>query len=277
MTAFTEWTAADAVAHVAVPTESDDKYSRGVLGVATGSDRYPGAAVLGVEAALRTGLGMVRYLGAPRVADFVLARRPEVVVGPGRVQAWLIGSGTVADDNERTDVRVALTEALPTVLDAGALGLHTDSAGPTVLTPHAGELAHLLGVPREDIAADPPHWALEAAEQTGATVLLKGHSTYIAGPGVALVTRTAPTWLAAAGAGDVLGGILGALLATHSTEIAADERMLARLAATASVIHGLAATRASNGGPLTALDVATEVSSTIAALLGSSDRGGVAG
>jgi NAD(P)H-hydrate repair Nnr-like enzyme with NAD(P)H-hydrate dehydratase domain len=210
---------------------------------------------------------MVRYLGAPRPTDFVLARRPEVVAGAGRVQAWLIGSGMGPADNEHSQVRVAIAESLPTVLDAGSLGLHADCRGPVVLTPHAGELAELLGVEREEVVADPGSWAVTAAGRLGATVLLKGHVTFVAGPGITLAARTAPTWLATAGAGDVLGGILGALLATHASAIAADERMLARLAATAAVIHGLAASRASAGGPLTALDVATEVSATVAALL----------
>ena len=90
------WTTADATAHLRRPTASDDKYSRGVVGVRTGSDRYPGAAVLGVEAAHRTGAGMVRYIGPARAEDLVLARRPETVTGAGRVQAWLVGSGTDA-------------------------------------------------------------------------------------------------------------------------------------------------------------------------------------
>ena len=62
----------------------------------TGSEAYPGAAVLGVEAAWRTGLGMVRYLGSERPAGLVLAHRPETVTAEGRVQAWVIGSGTDA-------------------------------------------------------------------------------------------------------------------------------------------------------------------------------------
>ena len=267
MNDFTEWTAADAAAQVAVPTEHDDKYSRGVLGVVTGSNEYPGAAVLGVEAALRTGVGMVRYVGADRPTALVLARRPEIVTGMGRVQAWLIGSGTAEDDPDSADARAALAEGRPTVIDAGALVMHTDRQGPVVLTPHAGELSRLLDVPREQILDDPASWAVKASEMLHATVLLKGHSSYVAGPGIRLVARSAPTWLATAGAGDVLAGILGSLVATHATEIEEDERMLARLAATASVLHGLAASRAGGGGPATMLDVAAAVSPTIAALL----------
>jgi len=267
MTDFAEWTPADAAGCVKVPTASDDKYSRGVLGLITGSDEYPGAAVIGVEAALRTGLGMARYLGPRRAADLVLAQRPETVVGPGRVQAWLIGSGTTAEGYSSNDAEFAMTQGVPTVLDAGALALHSTRTGPVVITPHYRELGRLIDTAPDEIAADPPTWAVRAAEQLGVTVLLKGHATYIAGPGIALVTRTAPTWLATAGAGDALAGILGALVATHASEIEADDGMLARLAATASVIHGLAATRASAGGPLTVMDLAAAVSPTLAELL----------
>src|SRR5688500_5470355 len=91
---------------IAVPLEGDDKYSRGVLGVMTGSAQYPGAAVLGVEAALRTGVGMVRYVGPEPAKQLVLARRPEAVSGMGRVQAWLVGSGT--DPASRTEDETAL-------------------------------------------------------------------------------------------------------------------------------------------------------------------------
>jgi len=267
MSDFTEWTAADAGAHVKAPSASDDKYSRGVLGLIIGSDEYPGAAVIGVEAALRTGVGMARYYGERRAADLVLAQRPETVVAPGRVQAWLIGSGAAHDGYSNDDADEAMAQGLPTVLDAGALGLANARTGPVVITPHYRELGRLLGVAPDEIAADPGAWAVRAAEQLGVTVLLKGHATYVAGPGVALVARSAPTWLATAGAGDALAGILGALVATHTSEIEADDGMLARLAATAAVIHGLAAHRASAGGPLTVLDLAAAVSPTIAELL----------
>src|SRR3954470_13754689 len=96
MTEWRSWTAADTAREYRVPEASDDKYSRGVLGVLTGSAQYPGAAVLGVEAAARTGAGMVRYLGDAEAARLVLQRRPEIVTAPGRVQAWLIGSGMAA-------------------------------------------------------------------------------------------------------------------------------------------------------------------------------------
>jgi hydroxyethylthiazole kinase-like uncharacterized protein yjeF len=259
--------ARDARAFVKAPREHDDKYSRGVLGVITGSDQYPGAAVLGVEAALRTGVGMVRYLGPRRAADLVLARRPEAVASNGRVQAWLVGSGTDHASFSDPVADEAMAQSLPVILDGGALELHTQRTGPLVITPHYRELARVLAVSADEIADDPARWAVMASEMLRATVLLKGHTTYVAGPGIQLAVSSAPTWLATAGAGDALAGILGALVATHSDEIADDERMLARLAATASVIHGLAADRASQGGPITILDLCEAIPATVAELL----------
>lgn len=270
------WGAADAAKWIAVPGRDDDKYSRGVLGMITGSARYPGAAVLGTEAAMRTGVGMVRYLGAERAATFVLQRRPEVVTASGRVQAWLAGSGM--DAAERTEeetrgIRSALGEGMPVVLDAGALDLVTQASGPLVITPHFRELAVALGhvgvdVDAKTIEAAPVEWALRGAERLGATVLLKGHTTHVATPDGRLISSSAgPGWLATAGTGDVLAGILGALLATHSDAIQRDARVLADVAATAAVLGGLAAHRASGGGPIAALDLAQAVPATIAALL----------
>ena len=268
---YTNWTPDDAAAHIAVPAEEDDKYSRGVLGVITGSIQYPGAAVLGVEAALRTGLGMVRYIGPERASDLVLARRPEAVLGNGRVQAWLIGSGmdaTAGGGDSAEAMRDAVAQSVPVILDGGAFDLVTSVTGPTIITPHFRELARVVGGDAADIAKDPGGAAAKAAESLGVTVLLKGHTTYIAAPdGTHLSTNVAPTWLATAGAGDALGGILGALVATHAEQLASDEGMLARLAATASVIHGLAAERASAGGPLTVLDLAAAIPAVIAELL----------
>ena len=258
MSAYAPFTTPDAAAWIAEPSASDDKYSRGVLGDATGSDRYPGAAVLGVEAALRTGVGMVRYVGPSRATDLVLARRPEAVPGRGRVQAWLIGSGMDAADRDDALLTALASEGVPVVLDGGALELARHASGPTVLTPHYRELARLLGADAAGIAADPAAWAARASQELGATVLLKGATTYVhaaRADGPAYAVTCAPAWLATAGAGDALGGVLGALVATHAREIAEDPDALAALAASAAVLHGDAATRASAGGPFTILDL----------------------
>ncbi|WP_191283166.1 NAD(P)H-hydrate dehydratase [Pseudolysinimonas yzui] len=244
----------EAAAWIAVPGDDDDKYTRGVVGFATGSARYPGAAVLGVEAALRTGVGMVRYLGPGRATRLVLQSRPETVTTDGRVQAWVLGSGqdpAERDELTRLQIETALGQGVPVVLDAGALDVWQRATGPRVLTPHAGELARLLGVAREEVLADREAAARRAAETTGGTVLLKGAETLIASPGGELRrVRNATPWLATAGAGDALAGILGALLATH-----ADATDLAPPAAAAAWIHGEAAQRASGGGPFTVLDL----------------------
>lgn len=268
---FTEWTASEAAAHIAVPAAADDKYSRGVLGIVTGSAAYPGAAVLGVEAALHTGVGMVRYLGPSRPTGLVLARRPEIVTQPGRVQAWLLGSGIDAQGRgavTRSRLMAALAEPVPVVIDAGALDLVGAASGAVVITPHFGELARMLGVGREQVAADPAGWAVRAASDLGVTVLLKGSATCIADPhGSRILVSSSNGFTATAGAGDALGGILGALVATHGDGIAGEPRMLARLAATASVIHRLAADAAGAGGPFTALELASATSRVVATLL----------
>ncbi|MDR6904580.1 hydroxyethylthiazole kinase-like uncharacterized protein yjeF [Agromyces sp. 3263] len=278
-TGWQEWTAEDAAGWIAAPAPDDDKYSRGVLGVVTGSPEFPGAAVLGVEAAHRAGVGMVRYIGHRVPARAVLDRRPETVTAPGRVQAWLIGSGI--DQNRRSfvllgDLTHALAAHVPVVVDAGALDLVGTHTAPTVITPHAGELARLLTsreIPAsvDEVRSAPGDWAERAAADLRVAVLLKGAVTHVCDPDGGRYTVTAPThWLATAGSGDVLGGILGALVATHHEQIATDATVLTSLAATASWVHGEAARRASaavEDGPVTALDVAEAVPPVIGSLL----------
>lgn len=275
----------DAARWIRVPTDGDDKYSRGVLGVVTGSARFPGAAVLGTEGAARTGAGMIRYLGPERAADLVLQRRPEVVTADGRVQAWLMGSGMPPErsDDERAALVHRLAQGLPAVLDAGVLDLLPASTGPTVVVPHFGELVAVLATAgveadRASIAADPERWAVRAARETGATVLLKGGTTYVADPaGLRHAVQAGPAWLATAGSGDVLGGVLGALLAAHADALRDDPAVLADLAAAAAALHGEAGRIASTGGsdadgapggPIAALDIAEALPSVIRRLLG---------
>lgn len=265
MVEFVDWTHVDAAGRLHAPHRHDDKYTRGVLGVVAGSDAYPGAAVLTVEAAVRTGLGMLRYLGPNLATALVLQRRPEAVPGDGRVQAWLVGPGMDhADPHTLERIADPLASGLPAVLDGGALDSWRLATGAAVLTPHHGELARMLGVDRSAVAADPAGFAVRATELTGATVLLKGHETLVVGTDARLRVTGAPTWLATAGAGDVLAGILGALVAT-----AGPAPHLASLAATAAFVHARAAHRASEGGPIAALDVAAAVPAVIADLLAS--------
>ena len=262
-----------------VPRASSHKYTRGVLGVVAGTPAYPGAAVLTVSAAVRAGAGMVRFLGSPDVTATVLAARPEVVAGAGRVQAWALGPGVDPSDGAQVDrVRDGLAQALahelPAVVDAGGLALLPERLAPwVVLTPHAGELATLLSARGEDVdraqvEAEPLRWARRAHELTHATVLLKGAVTVVVGPqGAVYAQADAPAWLATAGAGDVLTGLLGALLAGRARDVVADPTLVAALAAAAALVHGRAAERANPGGPVAALAVADALPATIAAVL----------
>lgn len=208
--------AADLHAWYPWPGPLSDKYSRGVVGLDTGSQAYPGAAVLGVDGALHAGAGMVRYAGPAR--DAVLAHFPNVVAPidaaePGRVQSWVCGSGWADADPQRLRRRVA--DGVPMVLDAGALiDLPPDLPPGSLLTPHAGELARLLGVERAAVTTDPLGHAERAARATGAVVLLKGATQFCVTPdGAVLIAEPGPAWSATAGSGDTLAGIAGTLLA----------------------------------------------------------------
>ena len=261
-----------------VPGRTAHKYSRGVAGIVAGSSAYPGAAVLAVAGALGAGCGMVRYVGPYDVTNGVRAAHPEVVAGDGRVQAWVVGPGVDPADREQVaQVRRALADAqehgLPVVLDAGALGLLRGPVGPlAVLTPHAGELATFLAaggldVDRAGVEAEPLRWARVAQAATGATVLLKGATTLVVGPEGAFAQDDAPPWLATAGAGDVLAGVLGALLAGHADELRDEPSLVPRLAALAAAVHGRAAHAANPGGPVTASAVASALPAVVADLL----------
>jgi hydroxyethylthiazole kinase-like uncharacterized protein yjeF len=257
-----------------VPRRTDHKYTRGVLGVVAGSDTYPGAAVLACAGAVRAGAGIVRYVGPQRVTEHVLAARPEVVPGLGRVRAWLLGSGVEDDERQDAAIADALTSGLPCVVDAGALdacvrrraaGSRSAPADDVLLTPHAGELARMLqllgyDVSREQVEARPMHHAFWLARKADATVLLKGHHTLIASPDGGLYSQAdAPAWLATAGSGDVLAGIAGALMAAGVKA--------AEAGALAASVHGRAARRASEGGPVAASDIADATPATVAGLL----------
>ncbi|MBA3311367.1 MAG: NAD(P)H-hydrate dehydratase, partial [Nocardioidaceae bacterium] len=190
----------------------DHKYSRGVLGVVAGSPQYTGAGVLAVSAAVAAGFaGMVRYEGASE--DLIRAAHPEVVIGPGQVQAWVVGSGI--GRGLQGQVKSVLAERLPTVVDADGLRhLPSRAAAPMVLTPHAGELADMLDVARAEVEDRMLACAREAAERWDSVVLLKGARSVIAAPdGRFRVNPTGLPWLATAGAGDVLSGVIGSLLA----------------------------------------------------------------
>ncbi|EME18146.1 NAD(P)H-hydrate dehydratase [Rhodococcus triatomae] len=254
-----------------LPGAVDDKYSQGVVGVVAGSSGYPGAAVLSCGGAVAATSGMVRYVGS--VASEVLARWPEVVAADdlasaGRVQAWVVGPGIGTDRGAHALVRDVLATDLPVLVDADGLTvLASDPAlvrgrtAPTLLTPHAGEFERLTGV---DPADDRVGRTRDLAAQWGVTVLLKGRATVIAGPdGRALVNDAAGSAAATAGSGDVLSGVVGALLSTGLGATTA--------AAMGARAHSLAAALAAGDGtevvaPISAGELLSQVRASIRVL-----------
>lgn len=238
------------------PAPDAHKYARGVVGVRAGSERYPGAALLSVAGAACGLAGMVRYVGP--AADQVRAAHPEVV-GEGRVQAWVVGPG--AADTAADQLRAAVADGVPVVADADALTAVDGPLGvPVVLTPHAGELARMLGADRAEVEAAPLRHARAAAERLDAVVLLKGRRTLVAHPdGRVRANATGTAWLGTAGAGDVLAGLIGALLAAGLDAYDA--------ASIGAWLHGASATLA-GPGPVTAGAVAKCIPAAVRALLG---------
>lgn len=274
-----KWNAKDSARLIIVPSSLDHKYSRGTLGVITGSAQYPGAAVLTSSAALATGLGALRFHSSSGLAHLVLHQSPEALVQPGPVTAWIAGSGI--EGHKYKDLSTWLRhrwfallqrQSVPTLLDAGALYLAGKIDQPTIITPHAGELSkllaqHAVSVSSEAIEADPQEWAVRASTLLGVTVLLKGSITYVAKDDYLIELPRATPWLATAGSGDVLAGIIGALMATHYIEILNDPNSLADIAASGAFIHNRAALAASDGGPITASTIIGEIQQIVAKLL----------
>jgi len=282
-----DWTGDDVRRMLRAPGPADDKRSRGVVALRTGSPSYPGAAVLGVNGAWRAGAGYVRYLGEGAAADAVIASRPETVVSPARAGdlpaagAWVIGSGTDPAhraEDETELLRTLLAGTAPVVVDAGALDLVAAASAPTVATPHAGELARLrqrLGLGPVDpdaLRTDDRARAASAAEvaaAAGTVVLLKGARTVVAAPGgeSVLVSGEGTGWLATAGTGDVLAGVLGALIAANPAV------SLSEVAASGAWLHGRAGRIAADavddrpGRPIVALDVADALPRAIEGIL----------
>ena len=262
--------AGDVAARWPVPGPRDDKYTQGVTGVLAGSSTYPGAAVLCTGAAVATHSGMVRYAGGAH--GEVLAHWPEVIASPtpssaGRVQSWVVGPGLGTDDKGATALWFALDSDLPVIVDADALTilsahpeLVADRAAPTVLTPHAGEFARLAGAPPGD---DRVGACRKLADAFGATVLLKGNVTVIADPGGPVYLNPAgESWAATAGSGDVLSGMIGALLASGLPAVEA--------AAAAAFVHARAAAlSAADPGPGEAPTSASRILHHIRAALAS--------
>ncbi|MDX6201996.1 MAG: ADP-dependent NAD(P)H-hydrate dehydratase / NAD(P)H-hydrate epimerase [Frankiales bacterium] len=256
--------ASDVAAMLPVPSGEASKYTRGVVGVVTGSRQYTGAAVLSTGGALRAGAGMVRFAGAHHAAERVRARWPEVVVtdigtdddgsiadaagvlAVGRVQAWVIGSGLGTGAGPASVLAGVLGTELPVLVDADAITIVADHhewlsrRGGTLVTPHTGEFAKLMAADRADVEAHRLSWARKAADQLGVTVLLKGSTTVVADPdGRTAVNTTATAWLGTAGSGDVLSGVCGSLMAQGLSPFDAGR--------VGAFLHGMAGRFASEG------------------------------
>jgi hydroxyethylthiazole kinase-like uncharacterized protein yjeF len=252
------------------------KYTRGVLGLVAGSDTYTGAAVLAAGGAVHGAAGMVRFVSTERPAMLVRQRWPEVVVtvvepgagktvlDAGRVQAWVVGSGLGTDDAAAAVLESVLGTDLPVLVDADGVTLLADRldvlrgrAAPTLLTPHAGEFARLVGAERDEVEADRLAHVTRAAADLGATILLKGTTTLVADlHGQVRVNPTGTPWLATAGSGDVLSGLAGSLLAAGLDPLDAGSA--------AAFLHGLAALLA--GGPVSAYDVVRHLPEAVRAV-----------
>jgi hydroxyethylthiazole kinase-like uncharacterized protein yjeF len=259
--------AVDVRALIAQPGAEDDKYTRGVVGVVAGSGQYGGAGVLTTGGALAGGAGLVRYAGL--AADPIRARYPEVVVHPDarprelRVQSWVVGPGIGIGDAARGLVAEVLKTDVPVLVDADAITLLADStelvrdrSAPTVITPHDREFARLAG----PVGADRIGAARRLAEDLGVTVLLKGSATVVAAPsGGVFINPTGTPWLATAGSGDVLSGLIGSLLASG---------LAAPLAAAAGAyLHGVAGQLAAAAGPPTSVDVLDQLRAAIRSVI----------
>lgn len=262
------------------PDAMSHKYSRGHLVCLSGPAHATGAARLMAVAALRAGAGAVTLastgsailVNASHLTEVMLARADtpgefSALLNDARVSAVALGPGLPPDKTARDFVAGALDAGKATVIDGGGLSCFeetptalfekTKGCTATVLTPHEGEFARLF----PDLGTDLSKLerAREAAQRSGATVVLKGADTVIAAPdGRAAINANAPPWLATAGSGDVLAGAIAGLLA---------QGMPAFQAACAGVwLHGEAGTIAGPG--LIAGDIGEALRRAIAALAG---------
>lgn len=266
------------------PLPTDHKYSRGVCGIVAGSPEYPGAAILATSAAARTGCGMAKFFGPESLRFHIAGQVPEAVTSSEStdgavVSAWLLGPGAVGDER-RADIVHALASGRPALIDAAALEptaqwvVDQGKLTPAhLLTPHVGELVRLLtwlyalapekweeetglGEPsKEAIGKDPLAWTKLAARITGATVMLKGNTAWISTPdGQSFSYRARTSWLATAGSGDTLSGIIASILAQYTARWEATGHQpqtseYAKIIALGVHIHNLSALAANRGLP----------------------------
>ncbi len=269
---------ADVEPFVQAPSHADYKYSHGVVGVVAGSTQFPGAAHLVTGAARHAGVGMVRIADrGDGVAQSVVQRFPDVVTTDGsdlthdpRATAWAIGPGAGTDEKTAADITALLGTDSPVVLDADAVTIVAGDEGlrdlirrrsaTTVVTPHLGEFER-LGF---DLAGGRISAASRAADDLQAVIVLKGPGSVIAGPGdKVFVDPIGPPDLATAGTGDVLTGLIAAVLAQEFDP----PNQEVRAVAAAVYLHGLSARKATVGGrPMPSWDLVRSVPDAVAAL-----------
>lgn len=273
--------ALDVSAWVPEPIEADYKYSRGVVGLAVGSAEYRGAALMATQAARHANVGMVRLLDRrDGVAPLVVEQFPDVVVDGSapveqtRATAWACGSGFVGGPEDEPVVLAVLDVDGPVVLDAGALTVVAEASAVrdriaarsragqvTVLTPHQGEFERLqpglLAGSSGRLAA-----AISAAADLQCIVVLKGAGTIIAAPsGAAFVDTEGTADLGVAGSGDVLTGMVGAILAGAAAVGRCGDGL--EPVAAAVWLHGRAGQLAGRHAPVTAPDIAAETAAAV--------------
>ena len=266
----------DIAAAVPEPGPDDYKYSRGVVGIAAGSERYRGAALMCTGSARHGGAGMVHYLDrGDGVAAMVIDHFWDVVTASDapprvpRVTAWAVGPGLGLDAAGAGTLDEVLAAPTPVLVDAdglrllaqpqahAALGRRHEGGLPTVLTPHAGEFAALGYACGTGVAEDRLGAAFRAARELHAVVLLKGPGTVVASPtGTAFIDTRGGPELGTAGSGDVLSGLIGSLLAGAAARGPLSDDDAARIAACGVALHGMAGAIAAAGGrPVTAMDI----------------------
>jgi ADP-dependent NAD(P)H-hydrate dehydratase / NAD(P)H-hydrate epimerase len=255
------------------PGAKDNKYSRGCVGFVSGSGEYPGAALLGINAAFELEVGMVQYLGPAIVSNLVLSQRPEVVLGIEKSDFLVVGSG-ISDSNQDQlqNLEAAVNTGKPMLIDGGAMQLVDLTAVECgILTPHAKEAERLFAKyghhrAAKDISGNPVASAIELAEITNLVVLLKGSISVLALKGQPPIeSGRGSAHLAQAGTGDLLAGMIGALAA----KLIASGReltsvLLRDVALLANQLHSEAAEVAAARGEFGASAISTAISEVVA-------------
>ena len=245
-----------------LPGIFDNKYTHGVTGIAAGSKHFPGAGIMCTAGALHTTTSMVLTVG--NTTGFPEVIPVDDIASARRVDAWVVGPGRGTDDAALAELEEILDSSLPAVIDADAITLiaqhpHLRSRlRGTVLTPHAGEFARLGGSSQQQLSDD---W--------GCHILLKGRITTITSPNALPVSvNTGNSFAATAGSGDVLAGVIGALLAHRAAHDEKSSMQRTLLSAVALHAHAaaLAARHEEGYAPTTAMAIASALHRAIAKL-----------